>query len=182
MTIGIIDRLLGRWRDPTKDWRVEVGASPDFDLSRMAFGSLRLGDPIEAARFLGRPDSFRWKKDGYCELLYARAGFQLDFQGGHLCYVAFFVGVDTYQPTHPTLSLSQPQIRGGIRLTQRTGREELLRYFGRPVSEDCDSDETILYYLRGGVTMEFELDGSGHLKRWNLYPSDDAALHPPWRM
>ena len=152
-----------------------MGASPAFDLSRMALGSLRLGDQMEAARFLGRPDSFRWTSDAYCELLYARAGFQLDFEGGRLCYVAFFVGGDTHLPTHPSLSLSQPQIRGGMRLTQRTGRKELLRHFGRPVSEDSDSDETILYYVRGGVTMEFELDGSGHLKRWNLYPSDDAA-------
>ena len=85
------------------------------------------------------------------------------------------MGADPYLPTHPTLSLSQPHIRGGIRLTHRTGREELLKSFGTPVSEDSDSDETILYYLRHGVTMEFELDGSGHLKRWNLYPSDDAA-------
>jgi hypothetical protein len=164
--------LFGRRPDPTWDWPIEVPAVPDLDLSRMALGSLRFGDAVEAARGLGRPDRFRWKDGGYCELLYARAGFQLDFEDGRLCYMAFFIGADADGPSHPALSPSEPRIRGESPLTAETGKDDLQRRFGPPGSEDSDDDETVLYYRRDRVTMEFELDGMGHLKRWNLYPSD----------
>lgn len=171
----ILDRLFGRRADPTKDWPAEEGEAPECDLSRMAFGPLCFGSPIEAARCFGRPDRFRWKTGDYCELLYARAGFQLDFEEGRLAYVAFFIGEDESSSLHPTAATAQPRIRGGARLTSQVGRQELLDYFGVPVSEESSDDEAILYYGRGVVTMECELDANGHLKRWNLYPSNDVA-------
>jgi hypothetical protein len=114
----ILDRVFGRRADPTKDWPTEVGEAPECDLSRMAFGPLCFGSPIEAARCFGRPDRFRWKTGDYCELLYARAGFQLDFEEGRLVYVAFFIGEDESSSLHPTAATAQPRLRGGARLTR----------------------------------------------------------------
>jgi hypothetical protein len=46
--------------------------------------------------------------------------------------------------------------------------------FGDPSARDCDNDETILFYSRGDLTIEFEVSSSGVLKRLNVYPTHDA--------
>jgi len=173
--MNILDRLFGRRPDPTAGWGTSQQPIPDFDLSQMRFGSLRFGDGIEAASFLGRPDRFAWTQADYCELLYARGGFQLDFDKGRFAYLAFFIGPDKFVPTHEGFEFSQPRLRGcaqdGARLSREMDQPALERLVNAPDSADSDAAETILYYTRQGITMEFEMDGkSGRLKRWNLYP------------
>jgi len=141
----------------------------------MRFGSLRFGDGLDAAAFLGRPDEFEWTLPEYCELLYASGGFQIEFEKGRLAYIAFFIGPDDLLPTHRALAFSEPLVHGRapetIRLSRDCDRSVLERMFGAPDSVDTDCDETILYYTRQNVTMEFEINGkTGQLKRWNLYP------------
>jgi hypothetical protein len=173
--MNLINRLLGRRAAPTADWGVFVPPMPVLDLSRMRFGSLGFGDGFEAAAFLGRPDRCVWTQDGYCELLYAGGGFQLDYDGGRFSYLAFFIGPDRHQPDHPALAFSAPRLCGDpyndVGLSQNTDRQLLERMFGPPGKVDAAADETILNYTRKGVAMEFEMDGvTGLLKRWNLYP------------
>jgi len=141
----------------------------------MQFGRLRFGDALNAAAFLGRPDRFVWTQSEYCELLYASGGFQLDFDGGEFAYAAFFVGPDNSLPKHRALEFSKPRLRGctpdGIRLSRDTDRELLERLLGLPTSVDTEVRETILFYTRKKIALEFEMDGkTGRLKRWNLYP------------
>jgi hypothetical protein len=173
--MGFVDRLLRRRADPTLSWQPFSLPIPDFDLTEMRFGKLRFGDAIDAAASLGRPDRVEWTRGEYCELLYASGGFQIDFDSNRFAYLAFFIGPDELLPKHPAFELSKPRLRGGTedgsRLSRDTQRPRLERLFGAADSVDADSDETILYYARQGVTMEFELDPSnGRLKRWNLYP------------
>jgi hypothetical protein len=173
--MGFLDRFLGKRTDPTLGWGVLRPPMPDFDLTVMRFGPLRFGDSFDAAAFLGRPDSFKWSRDDYCELLYATSGFQIDYDDGKFAYLAFFIGPDDYLPNHSALEFSKPQLRGctpdGIQLSQETDQATLERLFGAAESVDTDPEETILYYTKQNVTMEFEIDEkSGSLKRWNLYP------------
>lgn len=170
-------RVHGRRVDPTLNWGAFHKPIPDFDVSRMQFGSLRFGDGLQGASFLGRPDHFEVKEGEYCELLYARGGFQLDFDKNRFAYLGFFIGPDACLPKHPDMEFSAPRLRGNslnrTHLTSQTDRATLERIFGSPDSVDADAQEAVLYYLRQRVTMEFELDGrTGRLKRWNLYPKD----------
>ena len=175
--MSFLDRLLGKRPDPTFNWGVFSPPIPDFDVAQMRFGSLQFGDTFEAAAFLGRPDRFEWTQGQYCQLLYASGGFQIDFDESRFAYLAFFIGPDDCLPEHKALEFSKPRVRGcipdGVRLSVETDGTMLERIFGAPGSLEVEPDETILYYTRQGVTMEFELDGrSGQLKRWNLYPPD----------
>jgi len=133
------------------------------------------GDDFAAAAFLGRPDRFEWTQGEYCELLYAAGGFQIDYDKGRFAYLAFFIGPDEFLPEHSALKFSEPRLLGGaiegMQLTRDVDTPLLEHMFGPPDSVDTDSDETILYYTRQNITMEFEMDGkTGGLKRWNLYP------------
>lgn len=168
--MGWWNKLLSWSNDPTADWPGMDLNAPGVDLSNMSFGPLRFGDDLEAAQALGRPDRFTGNRAKYCELLYARCGFQIDFEKGRFCYLAFFIGQDEHQPKHPALIFSQPKLAEDVKLTQGTRIADIKNLFGDPVSENVDSDETILFYMHNGITMEFELTNSGHLKRWNLYP------------
>ena len=169
-------RFLQQRRNPAVSWSPQKSPLPDFDVSKMCFGTLRFGDGFEAAAFLGKPDSLKWTEVDHCEMLYASEGFEINYHADKLAYLAFFIGPDDFLPKHHGLKFSKPPLRGvqpdGIRLSQETNREMLEKLFGSPDSEDADSDETILTYERQSVTMEFELSHKGRLKRWNLHPSE----------
>ena len=173
--MSLFDQLLGRRPDPTKNWKDYHPPMPDLDLSKMRFGPLGFGEDFDAAAFLGRPDRFQWTLDNYCELLYASSGFQIDYDAGRFAYLAFFIAPDEHLAKHKDLRFSKPRVLGfspeGNLITQDYTREMLQERFGPAESTDAEPEETILYYSRQGVTMEFELDGkNGRLKRWNLYP------------
>lgn len=172
--MSFLDRLFGKQPDPTEGWAMTCASLPDFEISEMRFGSLRFGDTVDSAGFLGRPDRVKWARDGNGELLYISGGFLLEFEAGEFAYLAFFIGPDDLLPD-PAVSFSQPRLHGGaaqgMRLTIETNRAALERVFGTADMVDTEPDETVLTYTRQGVTMEFELDGpGGYLKRWNLYP------------
>lgn len=173
--MSLLNRLLGRRSDPTLGWGALQLPLPDFDVTKMKFGSLEFGAALEAAAFLGRPDRFEWTQSTYCVLLYATAGFQIDFDGGKFAYLAFFIGPDDCMAAREKLEFSRPLLRGcvpdDVRLSCDTDLAQLEQLFGKAELVDAEPKETILYYSRAGVTMEFEMDGpSGRLKRWNLYP------------
>jgi len=173
--MNLLDRLLGRRTDPTLSWGAFRPPIPEFDLKAMRFGSLGFGEGFDAAAFLGRPDRFTWIQGGYCELLYASGGFQIDYDQGRFAYLAFFIGPDDCLPKHRALEFSRPRLRGctpdGIQLSREADRSLLERVLGAAGSVDTEPREVILYYTRHDITMEFEMDGkTGRLKRWNLYP------------
>ena len=76
---GFLSNLFRRRTDPTRGWRSFGVPTPDFDLNTSRFGTLRFGDSIDAAAFLGRPESFEGTERESCQLLYASSGFELEF-------------------------------------------------------------------------------------------------------
>lgn len=173
--IELWGRLVGRRSDPPVTWAPFRQPIPEFNVNTMEFGGLRFGDPLESAAFLGRPEAFTWSQSDYCELLYASGGFQVDYERGKFAYLAFFIGPDKFVPTHKGFQFSKPRVRGtpvdGIEFSQDVDQPLIETLFGTADTVDVDAVESILFYNRKSVTMEFELDGStGGLKRWNLYP------------
>ncbi|HXJ62032.1 MAG TPA: hypothetical protein VNU68_35795 [Verrucomicrobiae bacterium] len=175
--MSLLTRLFERRPDPTRDWGPPSPTLPEFDLNEMRFGALKFGDGFEAAAFLGRPDRIEWPQRDYCTLLYASNGFQIDYEAGQLAYLGFLIGPDDSLPQHPGLRYSQPRVRGAGRfssiiLSPEIERAALEQWLGGADSVDIDAEETILYYTRQGVTLEFELGGEPRrLKRWSLYPA-----------
>jgi hypothetical protein len=165
-----MERLRSESGDPTRDWPAGPAGAPPFDWSLLRFGPICFGDVLECAQPLGRPDVFRWTQPGYCELLYARAGFQINFDRGCFAYLAYFIAPDTTGPVHTNMQYSTPALDDEVALTRDILIADLKARLGPPLSEDVSGDETVLFYVGGGVVLEFAFDGAGHLKRWNLYP------------
>ncbi|MEO7412304.1 MAG: hypothetical protein ABIZ81_03015 [Opitutaceae bacterium] len=160
-------------KDPTPDGPASTVVVPDVCFETPAIGQLRFGAPLGDARYLGKPDSVRTLRPGYVELLYAKAGFQLDFEDERLACVAFHIGPDSSQPRSDGLKYSSPWRRGGPRFSSATTRDDLIRELGEPESvDDSDLDEVIVNFFTNGLVLEFELNQTGVLKRWNIYPEE----------
>jgi hypothetical protein len=173
----MLERLLSKLRptlpDPTREWPRTGIATPSVDTRRGTVGSLQLGSEMAVARVWGRPDSLRWTQPGYCELVYAAAGFQVDFDAGRLAYVAFFIADDASLPTKTPVAFSSP-IVDGTRLTSGMSATRIEGLFGPPDVNDRDETEWVLTYVRGPVTTEFEGSAAGTLKRVNVYPTTEG--------
>jgi hypothetical protein len=159
------------WFDPTRQWSVVAGPAPDLNSSVMQLESLRFGDRLDSARFLGRPDQVCWRsrvrRD--VDLLYARKGLRLKFTKGRLSEVAFLVGPRSSD--HPAFAPARPMAPDGTRLTSQVDRGQIVALFGEP--DPGGSDETVLQVFHSrGVISDFFLDDQGRLAEWALYPDD----------
>jgi hypothetical protein len=172
---SLLDKLSGRRPDPTLNWPAGTTTTPQLNIAEKRVGELRFGDALDAAKQCGRPDRFSFLNPDYCELLYANAGFQIDFKEGKFCYVAYFIGPDgRHTPDHPELRFSRPRLLVDalhpIALSQQLEANAIERLLGEPKSRDTDAEETILFYNLAGLTLEFEFDGpTRRLKRFNAY-------------
>jgi hypothetical protein len=159
------------WLDPTRSWPVVAGPAPELNRMLLQFDALRFGAPVEAARFLGKPDQFHWHnrihKD--CELLYAAKGLRLRFRQDRLRDVRFLIGAGSCD--HPAFRAAHPMAPDGTRLTPQITRETIEGIFGAP--DPQGSDETCLQiFHRNGIASDFNLDEQGQLIEWALYPDD----------
>jgi hypothetical protein len=158
------------WFDPTKKWDPADGPAPDPGPS-LQIAQLPFGSPVEAAHPLGRPDAFEWRSrsEQHYELLYARRGLRLRFEGGQLVEVSYLIGGTACD--HPSFTPSRPLAPDGSRLTAEVDRAKIVQMFGEP--DPGGSDETCLQVFHGhGLVSDFYLDDEGHLREWSLYPDD----------
>ena len=84
--MGFLSRLFGNTaaaHDATKDWPPATGPSPQMNVDRRALeafgGSVTLGDRIDAARVLGRPDTVE-ASGAWTTLRYETWGLVLEFE------------------------------------------------------------------------------------------------------
>ncbi len=167
---GVLDFLLGRKPDPTSEWPVLEFETPEIDLSSLEFGPLRFGCDLKEAMTFGKPELFTWSGEETCELLYARKGFQIDFEKGCFDYLAFFIGADECLPKHPALAFGRPRVKGFGVLSGEIRIDDLGKLFGSPDSMDVDSEETVVWFSRSEIKLEFEINQAGFLKRFSLFP------------
>ncbi len=88
--MGFFDSLF-RKPDPTRDWPSGSG-TPSVNPASRSLGFVRLGDSLDAARTLGRPDRFVRHGEGFYTLSYASRGFAIEFEEGRLVEIACFIG------------------------------------------------------------------------------------------
>ncbi len=162
-------KLRGIDPDPTQAWPHLSVSAPVLDIDGGRVGALRFGAQLDEARVFGRPTRFHWSGRRYGQLLYAGAGFQLDFDEGRLAYVAYFVGPDESLPD-PRVVFCRPALSSGLTLGPAFGRAEIARAFGA-ASVDQDASEAVITWRASVVTVELELDAAGQLKRLNAFPT-----------
>lgn len=165
----LIEMFTSAFPNPCADWPKLDVVTPTFDTEKRRVGDLEFGAPLSMAKSFGKPDAVEPVEDDAMNLVYARAGFQLEFTNEAFSCVAFFVAQDGLQPDLPELSFSEPVVNSR-KLTSSHDAAMFENVFGVPSSVDQDDSETILYYRFGGLTVEFELGAAGKLKRVNSYP------------
>ncbi len=167
------DRLIGRQPDPTADWPQRPGAVPQARFWPFRLGTLRLGDHVDAARFLGRPEEVRRSKTaGAFGLLYTRFGVELEFEQHRLVELTCHVG-DAWRASDDVRARAL-RLADGTRLHGETTLVELRARLGEPRRLDVDDDEgdTELHYEQGGETLEIALGPNGRLERLCVYATD----------
>jgi hypothetical protein len=143
--------------DLLRDWPQTHAPMPRFDLESGALGSLRLGDALESAEFLGQPD--RQEQTGaprWFYLDYVGRGFKLVFETGQFVELNCSIALPSDVQPEPGQGFSRPKLSGGIELTPQTSIEQVQRYFGRPESEETYRRGKVLTYRQSRFTMEFE--------------------------
>ena len=121
--------------------------TPALDLERGAIGTLRLGDPIAEARFLG-PAKRTHGSAGDQVLEYD--AFGLEFQGGHLVCVKFELDQGDSVPV------------GAHQLMRATTPLEVRAWFGEPSSDSTGgAGFRWIDYEHGAATLALEFDANG---------------------
>ena len=158
--------------DPTRDWPAAEGASPQVSLERRALETfstaLAFSAPLAAARFLGRPDTYKKHGERFVMLTYERWGLELEFEADALTQVSFLIGDVHRASARESLVLAEPRASDGRTLSSHTTKEELLQRFGEPETvQDLGSSRRLLLSRRLLVS-EFQLE-NGLLTAWDVY-------------
>jgi hypothetical protein len=164
--MGLLDGLT----DPTRRWPVVEGPAPAVNPALMQLEAIRFGDPLDSARFLGRPDGVEWisrmRKD--YDLIYARKGLRVRFKHGLLAEIEFYIGPRSCE--HPAFSAARPKAPDGTTLTPEIDKKRIVQLFGEP--DPKGSDDEVLQVFHTNVISDFFVDETGHLESWALYPND----------
>jgi hypothetical protein len=140
--MGFLSKLLGGDDDPTADWPPATG-KPAIDFENHAVGPIRLGEPVEKARPLGRPLGGRRFGPGGTLLEYEEFDLEFDKSGALVC--AKFDILDKERVTV-----------AGFALSAKTTPLDVKSWIGEPTS---DSEEVKLRWLdfeRGDATLALE--------------------------
>lgn len=164
--MGFFDSLF-RKPDPTRDWPSGSG-TPSVNPASRSLGFVRLGDSLDAARTLGRPDRFVRHGEGFYTLSYASRGFAIEFEEGRLVEIACFIGPGGATPSDPPPAFVRPTLPAGRTLGPETTVADVIAELGEPQTRD-ESDEPVLTYVSGGVAQEFYFDERGRLQTWSVY-------------
>ena len=140
--------MFGKRDDPTASWPA-TGAAPVLDLANHSVGPLSLGDRIDAAEALGRPQRVHGSMaDGNMTLDYP--SFELQFSRGILVCVKF--DVDEGSSVHV----------GDIQLTRSTQPLDVQVWFGDPASDSTDGKSLRwIDFERDGATLALEFTAGG---------------------
>jgi hypothetical protein len=165
--VGLIDFLLRRQPDPTKDWPEGPGTLPPVRLKPFALGALRLDDHVESARFLGRPEECRrFKLVGSYQLIYNSLGLTLSFEDHRLWEVVFAIN-DPW--AEKGMAPCRLRLESGGVLSGETTLDEVKQHLGAPQEEEFDQEdgETIVRYSAGKQSTEIEFNEQKRLMCWS---------------
>lgn len=155
--------------DPTGQWSLSREPLPPIDVEAGSVGNLTLGDPIEEAEFLGRPDRVEHTSATGMTLHYLDRGFELQFSEGEFVELRCHIAPWSDNPPDPAPAFSRPRLTDGIQITPEMSIAQVRQVFGPPTSEDVDEREQSLTYA-GEQYMVFEFERtSGRLISWSVF-------------
>lgn len=163
--MSLLDWLLRRPPDPTVGWPAAVGVLPAIAFAPFRLGSLQLGERVDAAQFLGKPDKVtRYRHAGFFSLHYATWGMSLHFEDHVLVEVDFGLEPDSAR-------MEGVKLTDGSRIDASTTPERLIDRFGEPTLNDVDVEHETqeLQFKDSHNILEFEFD-EGRLIYWCAYP------------
>lgn len=181
--MSFLTRLLGIKStppDPTLAWPSYQDHQLILTPHEGRLEDLKFGDPIANAKSLGKPSKIRWVDETYISLIYAQAGFQIDFEKDRLVYMAFYTdrheAEDEIEGGFKLITVSLKLADGrAAKLSKASKRIDIEDIFGIPSNIDYDSAETILYFTDQSLTIECEMQpNDGTLMRMNLFPTADS--------
>jgi hypothetical protein len=171
--MSFLSRLFGKNTkdsDPTRDWPPATNSNPQMNVERRALesfgGRLTLGDRIEAARILGRPDAFE-ASGAWTILRYERWGLVLEFEEQQLFSVEFQIRELASGPSG-RLEAVEPRGPDDVRLTAKTTKAELLERFGPAEGDHEYADAGQLLYTRAPMVLSYVLNEDERLVAWKI--------------
>jgi hypothetical protein len=174
--MNFFKKLFGIHDNPTSEWPELPAITPMLDLRREQIGPLPFNSSITDAKTFGKPDRYQPNAGNNPHLLYARAGFALDYELGVLVYVTFYLAPDEYAPVHPAMQFRPVSVIVADgqthELTAETQAEALVAAFGKPLRADVDDDESVLVWKSRKLTLEAELNAQARLKALAVYLTD----------
>lgn len=153
---------------PAMSWEPVTAPLPVVDIGGGAVGALKFGDPVEGARFLGRPDAAT--VNGQCVRLdYRSRGFEIEFEGNRFVELEAYIGPGA---APEETAFCTPQLSNGGRLTTAMTTAAIKGTLGEPTHEDPDEDEAVLSYDLGRLAHEFHFGSGGALSSWVFMLND----------
>ncbi len=141
--------MFGKGKDPTSGWPAAREA-PTLDLERRSVGPLRLGDCLDDAKALGRPERVCGAAKGGNQTL-EYAGFNLEFKDGRLVCAKFDID-----------ERASVNVVGDIRLSRSTSPVDTHVWFGEPSSDSTGGGGLRwVDFERAGATLALEFDAKG---------------------
>lgn len=167
--MGLFDKLAGL-ANPTAQWPVVRGDAPAVQPTLMQFDAPQLGDSVDTARFLGKPDTFtsRSRMEKSFDLVHAGKGLRLRYTAEHLAEITLYIGPQSCDDS--AFIPVEPVAPDGSLLTPDTSRQRILEIFGEP--EPLGSDDIVLQFFHGRTASDLFFDEQGRLESWVLYPND----------
>jgi hypothetical protein len=157
--MALLDTFAGN-KDATRDWAAEPGLRLVLDLDRAALIGVPLGAKYEDLFRLGPAEDSETAKSG--ELRYLSRGVAANVTKGKITsyFIVFSQGYEGYD-AYP----GEARLGGNpITLSALTTESALIDRFGQPYWRDEDDDETLLFYERGDVEWQVEIDENAQLR------------------
>ena len=148
--MGILDHFKAQ---PKGEWTADEAAGREFDFDHNVLAGLKLRDPASLLWRLGPPEDARQAAQGaYC---FFSRGFEVDVRQGRVnTFVLVWQGDDRFQPFAGQCRFGGAEIKlaGGV------SEAEIERIFGAPFWRDEDTDEVLLFYEKGAVEWQVEIN------------------------
>ena len=157
--MGLLDSFAGN-KNATRDWAAEPGLRLMLDLDSGGLIGVPLGSKFEGLFRLGPAEDEEPAKTG--ELRYYSRGVQVTVEKGKIAsyFVVFSPGYEGYEAFGGDCRFGGQSVM----LSSLTTESALRDRFGEPYWTDEDEDETLLFYERGEVEWQVELDEEGRLR------------------
>lgn len=155
---------------PAMLWEEAQTPLPVIDVASGAVGTLEFHQPIESARFLGRPDHV--SVIGQCvSLAYNARGFELEFFNDEFLEIMVHIQPELGEDGEPVTGSATPTLSNGGQLTPAVTPEAIQAALGEPTHRSEDEGEVYVIYENERFANEFTfLNGS--LTQWAFSHND----------